>query len=72
MIAQQPDQNKPAKEATDSKTFEPDKPQVEPGSNNPMGKFNKALRKILSVPKKRNKKEISLTGSLSCIIIKVT
>jgi hypothetical protein len=52
MTVQQPDRNKAAPEPPDSKIFKSDKLQLEPGPNNTMDKFNKALRKILSVPRK--------------------
>ena len=35
-----------------SKPSKPSKPIRQPEQNTPMGKFNDALRKILSVPKK--------------------
>ncbi len=52
MTIQKPDQDKVEPEFTDNKISKSDKIQLDPGSNNPMDKFNKALRKILSVPKK--------------------
>jgi hypothetical protein len=57
MTIQHPDQDKAAPESTDSKIFESDKSQSNPEPNNPMNRFNNALRKILSVPKKNLKKK---------------
>jgi hypothetical protein len=44
--------NKAVPEPLDIKMLELDKLQSEPAPNSPMDKFNKALRKILSVLKK--------------------
>lgn len=52
MGKQQSGQNQRAEKSTNNKPPTPSKPIVQPEQNSPMDKFNSAMRKILSVPKK--------------------
>jgi hypothetical protein len=53
MNEQPPEQNaKKAANSADHKTSEPNKPIPQPDQGSPMGRFNAAMQKILSTPKK--------------------
>lgn len=55
MDRQESGQKKEPKEPTHSKPPHSNKPPSEPKATSPMGKFNDALRKLLSVSKKNLK-----------------
>jgi hypothetical protein len=50
-----PDQNQETEKPTSDKPLKPAKHLSEPKPDSPMGRFNNAVRKILSVPKKNLK-----------------
>jgi hypothetical protein len=52
MTSQQLDQDQKGEKSPRSKMSKSNKPLVPPKQDSPMDKFNKAMRKVLSVPKK--------------------